>query len=274
LTLGALSTTFIPAPQIIVSFHGSDVTGLQYSAPVKLDFWREFLKRAHGVVVCSSSLGQRVSQLFGFAPIVIHNGIDSVAFCNMAGPQQAATRRTILSVGKFEVQKGQDVLIKAFASLVYDYSDLDLCLVGATASNLQPLRQLCVQLGIQHRVYFRPDVLHNDVARCFAVASIFVLPSRQEAFGLVLLEAGCLALPVVATAVGGVPEILEDGVTALLIEPNRSDKLALALRAILDDEVAAQAMGAQLRAHVVKNFSWINAHGHYVELARSRPKEH
>lgn len=268
LTLDALAQTFVPAPQIIVSFHGGDVTSLQASAPSKLNIWRELLKRAHGVVVCSSALGQRVEQILGCAPTVIHNGIDAAAFCSMAGSSSKNPRRTLLSVGKFEENKGQDVLVRAFATLVADYADLDLMLVGATAATLQPLRQICVQLGIQHRVYFRPDVLHHDVASCFASASIFVLPSRVEPFGIVLLEAGCFALPVVASAVGGVPEILEDGVTALLIEPDRPDKLALALRTVLDDPASARAMGERLRVHVLKNFSWTRAHDLYVQLAR------
>lgn len=269
LTLDVMCRTFVPTPKTIVSFHGADVTALQASSPVILDTWREFLNRAHGVVVCSSALGRRVQQTFDIVPTVIHNGIDSAAFIDMAGLPSLAPRRILLSVGKFEAKKGQDVLVRAFAAINDDYADLDLMLVGATDKTLQPLRQLCVQLGIQHRVHFRPDMQHHDVARCFARASIFALPSRQEPFGIVLLEAGCMALPVVASAVGGVPEILEDGVTGRLVQPDEPDELALALRALLDDAESARAMGERLRAHVVRNFAWTNAHDLYVRLVRT-----
>ncbi len=269
LTLDALVKSLVSPPKTIVSFHGADIARLQALEPTILKKWSGMLLKSQGVVVCSSALGLRVQETLGIVPNVIHNGIDSAAFIDMAGLPQSGLRRIILSVGKFETKKGQDVLLNAFSTLVEEYADLDLMLVGATDNALSPLLQKCEQLGIQHRVQFCTDMPHNEVARCFACATIFVLPSRQEPFGIVLLEAGCLALPVVASSVGGVPEILEDSITALLVNPDRPDELAVAIRALLNDRMSAQAMGERLKAHVLKNFSWSRAHDLYVRLVQS-----
>lgn len=263
----------VQAP-LVVSFHGADLTGLQATPPHTQRAWNELLRRAGAVVACSAALADRVAGSFGVAPTVVHNGIDAAAFVRMAGPRQpqAGGRRTILSVGKFEHKKGQDVLLEAFASLAARHANVDLLLVGATDAALEPLRRRCAELGLNARVAFKPDTPHPEVARLFAAAHLFALPSRQEPFGIVLLEAGCLALPVVATRVGGIPEILEDGVTARLVPPDDAPAMAAALEAMLVDPAAAQAMGERLQSHVNRSFSWARALDGYVAASARRTR--
>lgn len=267
LTLASMALRLRLALKILISFHGTDVSGLQAASAVQRQSWKAVLSQCQGVIACSSALSQRLQRAIGVTPGVIHNGIDADSFIRKAGPVQRGERRLILSVGKFEGQKGQDVLLQAFAGLAELYADIDLMLVGATDHALPVLKQSCEQLGIHQRVRFMTDLPHDEAARCFASATMFVLPSRQEAFGLVLLEAGCLALPVVATAVGGVPEVVEDGVTARLVKPDSPDELVHAIRQVLDDSASAQAMGERLRTRVLGHFSWARAHDAYVRLA-------
>ena len=267
LTLQRLSRAFEPAPRTITSFHGTDLTGLAASNPDHVNVWRRAMAMSHGVVACSAAFGHRLQQLLQVSVTVIHNGIDAPAFTRLAGRRAAGGRRTILNVGKFEFKKGQDILIRAFAQFAEAHPDVDLVLVGADDDALESLQQLCLTLGVEHRVQFRVDVPHSEVATCFAQATIFALPSRQEPFGIVLLEAGCIGLPVVASAVGGVPEILEDGMTARLVHPDRPDELSTALQAMLADPQSASVMGRRLQAHVVQKFSWATAHSRYIGLA-------
>ena len=129
----------VPVP-LIVSFHGTDIRELQRNCSGNsAEVWQRSLTRVRAVVAVSADLAARVEAAFGDAlqPVVIYNGIDVVGFARSA-PAQAAQpgdARTILSVGKFEHQKGQDVLINAFATLAQEHDDLKLVLVGASAGN-------------------------------------------------------------------------------------------------------------------------------------------
>lgn len=269
-TLDRITQGFERVIPLILSFHGSDVSSLRHAPAIEIEKWRRLLLRAEGVVVCSDDLGRRVVEVFGneVVPRVIHNGIDAVAFVAMAGTSRSAEGRIILSVGKFWDKKGQDVLVEAFAAIADDYVDVSLVLVGATDKALPALKALCVRKGIEERVHFFPDTPHHQVAEFFRRATIFALPSREEALGIVLLEAGAFGLPVVASRVGGIPEILTDGFTGRLVAPDNPAELALCLRSLLDSPATAQEMGARLHHHVLSNFTWTVAHEKYAALIK------
>lgn len=259
-----------PIP-LILSYHGTDLNSLT-SVPASLHAqWRRLFQSVEGIVVCSNDLGRKFVELFGdeVSPTVIHNGLDAVKFGVMRGAAVPSEQRYILNVAKFEEQKGQDVLIEAFSSIANDYPGIDLYLIGATDKKLPELKALCVNKGIEQRVKFFPDTPHQQVADFFRRSTIFALPSRQEAFGIVLLEAGAFSLPVVASRVGGIPEILTDGVTGRLVTPDNPAELAHCLRLMLDSPAAAQEMGTRLHEHVLDNFTWSAAHQKYVALLKS-----
>ena len=94
----------------------------------------------------------------------------------------------------------------------------------------------------------------------------FVLPSRSEAFPIVVMEAGALGVPIVATAVGGVPEAIDDGVSGLLVPAESVSDLARALRRFLDDPEAARQMAERLRNRVSSEFTWRAAHDRYLDV--------
>lgn len=257
---------------LILSFHGADITGLSAQATAEVARWRSLLLSARATVVCSRDLGAKVNAVWGgdIDPIVVHNGLDAQAFAADAGSALAAqTRRNILNVAKFEYKKGQDVLIQAFAMLSADYPDVHLVLVGASDKALPMLQTLSAQLGVVERVQFYQDVPHAQVATFFRSATLFVLPSRIEPFGIVLLEAGAFGLPVVASAVGGVPEILDDGVTGRLVPPDDAAALAQCLRALLDAPAEAEALGERLRRHGA-TFTWAAAYAKYAAILGAR----
>ncbi|WP_114971814.1 glycosyltransferase family 4 protein [Rhodoferax ferrireducens] len=257
--------TFIP---LILSFHGTDVNSLRSASADTIAQWRRLLLRVSGVVVCSDELSRRLTRILGIevVPRVIHNGIDASAFTAMAGSQIPTGERFILNVGKFEQTKGQDVLIEAYAAIADEYADVDLVFIGATDNALTSLQEQCRRKGVAERVHFFPDTPHYRMAEFFQRATVFALPSRQESFGIVLLEAGAFALPVVASRVGGIPEILTDGVTGRLVAPDDPAELALCLRSLLDIPATAQAMGRRLQYRVLTNFTWTAALTKYAAL--------
>lgn len=274
LALDRIARRLSPAVPLIISFHGSDISRLaQAPAPEKLR-WKSVLERAQAVVVCSADLGKRVAEVFGpQLPLqLIYNGIDASAFVAAATTPAHATAGCvphsgyILSVGKFIAIKGQDLLIEAFARIAPHYPAVHLVLVGASGSALACLRDLSVQRGVQERVQFFSDIAHAQMAGFFQRARVFCLPSRMEAFGLVLLEAAAFALPVIASRVGGIPEVVQHGVSGLLVAPEDIEAWAQALRALLDAPQEAEKMGIQLRQHVASQLTWSRACAQYRSL--------
>lgn len=264
--------TFEKPVPLVLSFHGTDVTDLKKEPSPVISRWRHLFDNCHAVVACSNDLGQRLNDVFGHAltPHIVHNGLDTPKFIALADVSEKPERPYILSVGKFELQKGQDVLIDAFTLIANDYPDIDLVLIGATDKALIPLRELCKCKGIEDRVFFLPNTPHSKVAKYFKHATIFALPSKQEAFPLVILEAGAFGLPVAASRVGGIPEILTDGVTGRLFESGNVAELALCLRSMLDSPSAAPDMGKRLQRRVVHDFTWTSAHDKYVALVKPK----
>lgn len=173
---------------------------------------------------------------------VVYNGIDSDAF-----GQDAATRERLrdrhgvgdafvwLSVGRFFEPKDYPNLLRAFARTTR--TDAVLWIVGHGEGRTATER-LADELGINDRVRFLGVV--DDVSAFMQAADGFVLASRWEGFPMVLLEAGASGLPVVATRVGGVPELLEDGTTGRLVSAEDSVALAGAM-----DEITGMAPGAR-----------------------------
>jgi len=260
--------------KLALSFHGADISTAKQSRGLERLAWQWLLRSADGLVVCSHALG---AEVLGFAPgckarlTVIHNGIDPdvlLASSAEAGPQaRPCTHDYLLSVATFEPKKGQDVLLEAFRRLAPLHPELHLLLVGRSTDHLPVLRELVARHGLEDRVHFHPDIPHDEIGPYFAHARAFCLPSRIEPFGIVVLEAGVFGLPVVASAVGGVIEILRPGVDATLVPPDDPEALALALRATLRHDAPIRRQAASLKARVLGEFTWRTAFTRYLELA-------
>jgi glycosyltransferase involved in cell wall biosynthesis len=150
----------------------------------------------------------------------------------------AAARPLILAVGRLTGQKGFDVLLDAAAG----WRDLDpwpLLAIAGDGPLAVELRARAASLGVQAAFLGRRD----DVAHLLAAAAVFVLPSRWEGQPLVLQEALRAGAPIVATRVGGIPDLIGDD-AALLVAPNDAPELAAAVRAVLTDV----ALASRLRA--------------------------
>ena len=258
----------LPKLPFILSFHGTDLDGIDNEPAGVRAAWQALAARCHAAVACSRDLGAKLRASLGaeLVPVIVHNGLNSAAFRQKAGVSAPSAHRVIFNVGKFDEKKGQDVLIAAFNAIANDYPDIRLIMAGAPHIAYDALRAQHAASPYAQRIEFSPGVPHDEVARMFAHASVFVLPSRHEAFGIVLLEAGALGLPVIASAVGGIPEVIDDGVTGLLVQPNDVRALAEALRRVLNNSGESGAMGARLRAHVDQNFSWRIAYAKYRDL--------
>ena len=254
---------------LLLSFHGSDAGKLATLGGARKAAWRGLLERCDAVVTCSRELAQRIEGALAM-PLrhrLIYNGVDAGKFAPRAASKGEG--ETILHVGRFDHNKGQDVLIDAFARIADAYPGAMLHLAGDAddgGGHLATLRAQVARLRLEQRVRFFVDVPFADIPDHYAAAGVFAFPSRQEAFGLVLLEAGACALPVVASRVGGIPELIEDGVTGLLVAPDDAVALAQALASLLSDPALARGLGGRLAERVAAGFSWNRTGLHYQAL--------
>jgi glycosyltransferase involved in cell wall biosynthesis len=256
---------------LILSFHGADVAELLETRGVERGAWRFVFRRATAIVACSRAFAHDVTAATGTETVVVHNGLDLDDFVasldQSANPlEPLGNRRFILGVATFERKKGLDVLVRAFADVKRQCPGTALVLVGRPAEATAELRSLTSALGLDDDVFFFESVPHAQVARFFDRAAAFCLPSRAEPFGIVLLEAGAFRLPVVATRVGGIPEILEDGVTGLMVPSDDAGALANALVRVLTDRAFADSAGSKLHDRVRADFSWRRAYDAYRAL--------
>ena len=162
----------------------------------------------------------------------------------------------ILYVGQLIRGKGVDILLEAFAMLRRDRPELGLVVAGAGNADGR-LREQASLLGVGGAVRFEGMVGEAELDRLYAGAALLAVPSRwPEPFGMVGLEAMRRGIPVAASAAGGIPDWLEDGVTGFLAKPGDPQSLAAAIARILDDPGLARKLGEAGRAKAERDFSF------------------
>lgn len=237
--------------KLVVSVHGSDVLRPK---PEDAPLLPRILQGADAVTAVSQLTAARLAQDYNLDPArirVIPNGVDP-AFWGAAptGPRLAHRPPTFLSVGRLHPVKGHDVLLRAFAPVAAARPDARLVIVGEGGFRAE-LEQLARQLGIAPQVEFAGHLGPDAVRARMATARVFVLPSRSEGLPLALLETMSAGLPVIATRVGGVPEVIDDA-TAILVAPEDPAGMAAALEAALADIAALEERATRATRHARK----------------------
>ncbi|MGQ0571214.1 MAG: glycosyltransferase family 4 protein [Armatimonadota bacterium] len=190
----------------------------------------------------------------------VHNGVDLAHFAPRNGSRPAEAAHLVY-VGRISPEKGVHVLLEAFEYVLARRPDATLQIVGPEyrrAGRQGYLAGLKRGLSprVAARVRFAGFVEHEDLPQVYENAAVFVSPSLQEAFGMTLVEAMAMGLPVVSTRTGGIPEVIDDGRTGLLVEPGDARGLAEAILKLLNDPSLRAAMGASGRRRVEERFSW------------------
>ena len=155
-------------------------------------------------------------------------------------------------VARLSDVKGQDVLIEAMSRVVARVQNAMLLIVGEGKME-NALRDKVRHLNLSDHVRFFSIV--NQTYEMLSIFDIFAMPSRQEGLGLSIMEAQAAGLPVVASRVGGIPSLIEDGKTGILVEPENPDELAAAITELLRDKVRRKTLGMAGREFIRTNFS-------------------
>jgi starch synthase len=195
---------------------------------------------------------------------VIHNGIDARQYAPDPGRQVLDRygidpgRPSVVFVGRVTRQKGLQVLLRA-APRIAPEAQLVLCAGQADTPELQDeVSALASRLSADRSdVVWIPGMLaKHEVIQILSHATVFACPSLYEPLGIVNLEAMACGTAVVASAVGGIPEVVADGRTGLLVPPDDDAALAQAINSLVDDRARAAELGARGRARAVAEFSW------------------
>jgi colanic acid/amylovoran biosynthesis glycosyltransferase len=199
---------------------------------------------------------------------VIHVGVPIQQFTRRPDGALRQGDPMILFIGRHVPEKGHVVLLEATALLAERGHKVTVILAGSGPAR-PALEHFAERLGVASRVSFPGAVGQDEIHALYANASIFCLPSFAEGLPTVLMEAMAMELPVVSTLITGVPELVEDGRTGLLVTPGRPDLLAAALERLLMDPALCAELGSNAREKVVRDFnSTRSAEQLYVLFAR------
>ena len=168
-------------------------------------------------------------------------------------------RYAIGCFGRVRAQKGTDVFVDAMCRLLPRYPDFTAVIVGAIAveqrSFANDLKKRIEAAGLQSRIVITGELPIEEVQRWYQRLTIYAFTSRNEGFGLTLIEAMSVGAALVASRAGAAELVVEDGVTGVLTPPGDADALVAALEPLMRDPAAAAAMGARGRERVVEKFS-------------------
>lgn len=264
--IGALAGRFACVPKIIFTAHAwafnEDRSRLSRFA-IKILSWVTVLL-SHDTIAVSNAIMRSVEPwpFIKNKIFVIKNGVSEPTFfdremarralCNKADANIPGGAFIIGTIAELHRNKGLRYAIEALSKLVEHGLPVYYMILGGGEEEEQ-LGALIKQLGLQKHVFLLGFT--KDAPRFLTAFDAFVLPSITEALGIVILEAGLARLPVVATNVGGIPEVVSDGKTGLLVSPRSPAEIVAALARIIESDTLRQSLGFALRSKVVEEFS-------------------
>jgi glycosyltransferase involved in cell wall biosynthesis len=261
----ALVLNWLTGIPCITTIHGSDVHGLRH--PILRALNSKIINLSGACTANSRATAAMARVISGRDDIhVVPMGVDLELFTRMSGidvfkEHRAGGDRIILFAGRFVDQKGIEYLVMALPRILESHPSTKLALVGSGPMK-NKLVSLSHHLKIQNKVIFLGSVPQWQLARYYSSADVVVLPSittdkgEREGLGLVLLEAMACGTPVIGTNHGGIPDIIKEEETGLLVNERDPDDLASNISRILAEEHLRRRLIDKGLAFVSKNFSW------------------
>ncbi|MFW6075581.1 MAG: glycosyltransferase family 4 protein [Chloroflexota bacterium] len=256
-----------------VAYYAAHLHGLPCLSYLHSFYDRRFvylyrLNRVPHLIFCSAAIRSSIRSKAALRgeSYVVHNGVDTEFYTPAKADERAEStlRRSLNSpdrvvigqVGSLIHRKGIDVLLKAAKQLLDEGKPIHIALVGSGPDE-SSYRRMAHELGIADVVTFHGDV--GDPRRFYReLFDIHVLASREEAFGLTLLEASSCGLPNVGARTGGIPEVISEGFSGFTFESENPADLAEKLRTLIDRKATRHTMGANARELATARFSLRN----------------
>ena len=248
-------------PRAVCTVHGSDISALRGALWTRVRRWA--MARCDRVVAVSQPLRLSLAEE-GCPPAkldVIPMGVDLNGL--FVPGRERRQDAALLFVGRLVPAKGADLLMRALAELDGRYPRATLTVVGS-GPEADRLASLARSLGIGARVTFAGSLAHAQLAELYRRASLLVLPSLEEGFGLVLAEAMGCGCPVAASDLPALRDMIEDGRSGRLFRPGDVADMARVVAELLADPRSAQAMAEEARRRVAARFDWAGVAQRYA----------
>lgn len=201
---------------------------------------------------------------------IIPLGIDIKKFI----PKSEVKEKTILFAGGSAEYKGLDILLKSFPAVIKKYPDVRLKIIGELNSKrTKELSDMTETLSVSSNIDWIGSVSQEEMATFYAKSYVLILPSRAESFLLAAIEGMACAIPIIATPVGVIPEIIINGVNGFIIKPEDSEGLSDIVIELFRDQEKAQAIGKAGRRTVEKMFFWESIGEQYITKLESFIKQ-
>ena len=205
---------------------------------------------------------------------IIPNGVDLETF--NPGAMRRAARRTVLFVGRLSEEKGVFDLLRAVPLVLKKVPDAVFMLVGDDGETQACLSRLARNLKIDSKVSICGPLFGSELVEAYRSAQLLVAPSIYETFGLSILEGMAVGLPIVASCVGGIPELVQDMVNGILVQPSDPEKLAEAVIRLLSNQELATKI-SQNNIAKAQSYSWeriaMSVLQVYVEAMEANPRK-
>ena len=193
---------------------------------------------------------------------VINNGLDIDIFIPYKEIKRNPTK--LITTASADVAlKGLDYSLKSLASLIDDFPEISLMVIGKMKKDGHTSR-LIDELGIKDKVFFKTDLTKEEIAKEYASSSIAIVSSLYEGFGYPVIEAMSCEIPLIATNVSSIPELVGD--YAKLIPPKNITELSNSIRSILNDYSYYKNIAVRGRQHIVDNFNWLKITEEYENI--------
>jgi glycosyltransferase involved in cell wall biosynthesis len=247
---------------LVSTFFGVELSWMRSDFPVLRPALQRIVQASGSVTAISAHTADALRQLVPAAdPVLVPFGATTdLRLVSSPPPRPADRPYTVLFVGRLVERKGVAVLIEAMTHL-RPRRPVVLEIVGDGPLG-EPLRRRAAELGLGDAVCFNGFVEQEELSRRFVQADVVVLPAVYDAkgdtegLGVVLIEALGVQTPVIASAVGGIPDIVRHEETGLLVPPGEPAALAAAIERYMDDPVLARDLAAAGLRHVERHFSW------------------
>ena len=244
------------------------------------DIERLLVEQSDGIICCSNYMLDHIQHVLGAVKTkirVIPNGVEASRFNNGRQPQPIPTgvsedRKTILYVGRIVREKGIFTLLDAFEKLRKQGKDVSLVFAGEGPLK-EDLAKEVLRRKLNDRVKLAGFVDEKKLVSLYNSSDAFVLPSHYEPFGMVALEAMASRVPVVVSDVGGLSEIVEDGITGVKVPAYDPSALAEGILRVLEDRELSEQLKENAYRAVQERYRWDMIAEKTIEAYRTRPAE-
>ncbi len=259
---------------LVLTVHNTDPHGSAMQRFHQKLRWASVFRHFNAVVVHSGFSKKKIVEK-KWAPaekihVIPHGVLDCYVSLGAAEPAPATSKQTIMMFGNIEAYKGLDVLVRAFALIPADIrSRAQLLIVGTPNIDLEPVQKLARELGIDSQIVWKLGFVEDEaVPALFRSASMVVLPYRSIDQSGVLMTAVAFGKAVVASRIGGIPDVISNGVNGILVKPGDPQDLASALQDLLTNPERRHAMEQANTQLASTKLSWSSSARQTIDVYR------